>query len=213
MRHICWAPGLKPDVVSLNLLTCRLKRRIDYERSARTFLDLIRPKLRTSANYLAKTVGAPYDEIYQELEAHALMEIIHRYQIGGIAYPLHFLFGFRIGVISTFILIRIRQEKMYRQHIMHPESETHLTELAEQMQIEHGDDGYEVEVRNLQDILHDGVTLTTEEYALLSFYLETQMESERDAARAYYAHLRHTSKTDVNKRIKDLTAKLEVLLT
>lgn len=206
----CWEEGIKDEHVILNLLTCRIKRGIDVNRSVRLFLRMVRPKLKTYAKIAIKGTSIDLDIALADLESATIEYIQNHYMMGEIAFPLHYLFGHPNGVIYHYANNYGKKTRRYE--------DTH--ELHSEGQDEDGGEDYAPppdeeeneteETRRAREIIDDGVTLTGEEYQVLQFCLANAAEGKRplNGLHIYISKVTGIPRTKVAKIYKDATEKV-----
>lgn len=96
--HKCWNMQKTPSdsVLTVNLLVCRLKLGIKPNRSAKLLLRMLRPKVIKTAQWILRSVHpftVDLDEVIADLEAVCIETLLEKYELGGNAWPLRYLFG------------------------------------------------------------------------------------------------------------------------
>lgn len=230
----CWEKGIDPRVIVLNLVVCRMKRGIAREDTTRLFLSMIRPKLMQLALHATKGTRKPTEDALHDFETEAYEAIVRRYEIGEVAYPLHFLFGFPNGALRRFAASY--RDRLVRHDVTHASfdvdgidpdrrivalnaSATRGTILSPPPSAmcmptfdEDIDDKRVTAKMDLaRFVLEDGVTLTTAEYRVLRYSLDNARDGSRRLLNGLHVHLARilgVPRTRVAKLYSDATEKL-----
>lgn len=187
----CWAPKIKEEHILTNLLVCRIKRGIDVNRSSVMFLQLVRPKLKTYSKRIQQSARIDRHEVMTDLES-ATIETIHKlYVLGGVGFPLHFLFSPKMGHIRFFAINYVKKLRKFGDfHSFGDEvsvgSEGTQVEdmswnnspgLVSKSWNSHYDprdetDETDIYTQRVRAIVDDGLTLNLSEYKTLKFCLD-----------------------------------------
>lgn len=116
----CWNLGSNPSdsALAINLLVCRLKLGIDTNRTTKTLLRLLRPKVIKTAQWMHRTIGPSspnIDELVGEIETAVVMYLLQHYEMGEVAWPLHYLFAYPSGVIRGWAMNFTNKVRRYSQ--------------------------------------------------------------------------------------------------
>lgn len=166
----CWVEGLDKKYIISNLLVCRIKRGIKVEQSTKLLLKMLRPKFKKLAKEAIKNSSIDLATAIADHESLAIESITHRYVMGEIAYPFHYLFGFPNGILRRYAHSYARKTREFQdRHVLERATETRLeTDVAE--------DPYEEQeteaTRAARDVIEDGVTLNTLEYRVMTFCMQ-----------------------------------------
>jgi len=202
-QHVCWKPELDDHAIVVNLLVCRIQRRVDANAATKTLLKMVRPKLLKSADKLARKLGgASVRDVVRDLESVAIESLLSTYIVGESLHPLRWLFGEPNGTIPRYCFKRAREHRMRAATecslTTDDEVETHIARMPtggeERRASSQGSVGqvyslphdlvvqpneFVGEVRRseqaarIRDVLEDGVTLNTLEYRVLSFCMHS----------------------------------------
>jgi len=178
----CYAPGIKEEHIITNLLVCRIKRGIEVNRSAKLFLQMVRPILKKFAKRAIAGTNIDIETALADLESQTIEYLQHYYVMGEIAYPLHYLFGQPNGVIRHFSNNYARKTRRYEEtHVLSDTSEPEAGSAWEAQQPSPDEqEELETEVtRAARAVIDDGMTLTLPEYRVLKFCLTNAMEAKR----------------------------------
>lgn len=223
----CWTPkGKKPlaeDAVVTNLLVCRIQRNIDRNRSMKLLLEVLSPKIRKTARYVAKKTHSDAADVAREVEG-VVAESILKYKMGHAAPPVVWLFNTRYGSVRHWVLQtleRTRRERRLYSYDMDvrldfEERVKILNQLATNNRIRswswsaamasplsfpsEANDQSELHLRALETV-EDGRTLTTVEYRILKFCLRHAHGAVRltDWLHQYLAEQMGISRKDVSR--------------
>jgi AraC-like DNA-binding protein len=83
----------------INLLVCRLHRRIDPNRTTRALLQALAPATKREAGRVAPVLGLDLESAQRDVES-VVIEKLLEYQPGLVSHPLHYLFG-RFGALRA----------------------------------------------------------------------------------------------------------------
>lgn len=207
----CQGEPASADWRAINSLVCRLKLGIEVDTATRALLDLLRPKILNTAQFIERGI-APIklerDTIIRDLESAIIMDLIKRYRLGDRAYPLTYLFGPR-GSIYGFALKYIEENNAYyEKHTYHQplkfeDFEDYLTQLnaiesMPTLPLQYGNAGNEVEpetnsfddiITDVMNFVHDGHTLTLPQYRIMSFCLRNANTNAVNPTRNLHAYL------------------------
>ena len=181
-QPICFADKIKEEHIITNLLVCRIKRGIDVSRSARLFLRLVRPKLRTLAKNAVRGVNIDIDIALADLESQTIEYLQHHYIMGEIAYPLHYLFGQPNGVVRHFANNYARKARKYESHHAFTDGDELAGNSKHDEHVipeEPGTTTDTDETREARKVLEDGITLSLHEYRVARFCLHNATEAKR----------------------------------
>jgi hypothetical protein len=113
--QLCWRSQLDRHAIVINLLTCRIERSINPNRSARALLRMIRPKLKKTADRIRRVVGddgyVDIGETIRELESAVIENLMEHYRMGERMHPLRWLFGKPHGAIRRWAAHRVHELK------------------------------------------------------------------------------------------------------
>lgn len=207
----CWMPNIKEEHVITNLLVCRLKRNIDVNRSAKLFLEMIRPKLRTLAKHAIRGTSIDIGVALSDLESQTIEYVQHYYVMGEIAYPLHYLFGQPNGVMGHFANNYARKTRRYEDtHVLELDS-PRWSEKHENVPDTSEEDEAETETtRQARLVVDDGITLNLQEYRVLSFCLRNAVEAKRplNGLHVFLARTMGLARARITKLYADACKKL-----
>lgn len=202
----------------LNLLTCRIKRGIDVNRSARAFLQMVRPELKILARYAVKGTNIDPDTALADLESFTMDQIQHVYLMGETFWPLPFLFGKPDGRVRRFAGAYSKKTKRFEAtHVLeggdsafgNPAWDNHVESEPEELDNEL--------TRAARGVVDDGITLSLTEYRVMKFCLSNASDAKRplNGLHVYLARTTGQPRTKVTKFFKDASDKVrrEVLET
>jgi hypothetical protein len=193
-QSVCWKPVLDDHAIVINLLVCRIHRRIDVNKSAKTLLQMIRPKLIKSATKAAHALGGSnVKDLVRDFESVAIESLMSTYLVGESIHPLRWLFGEPNGAIPRYAFGLLRQARIRgvieQSMTTDDDIETHLAQISAEsarrpsrstslppelvvQPAEHIEDyGFTERVSSLTAVIEDGATLSAREYRVLSFCL------------------------------------------
>lgn len=204
----CWDLNAKEEHIILNMLVCRIKRNIEVNRSAKLFLQMVRPKLKTFAKTSVRGTNIDLGVALADLESQTIEYIQQSYVMGEIAYILHYLFGQPNGVIRHFANNYARKTRKYE--------ETHVLEDLEASDESAYDpynpsDEHETDLtKAARSVIDDGVTLTLHEYRVLSFCLANATEAKRplNGLHVYLSRTMKVVRARVTRIYKDASEKV-----
>ena len=171
MSH-CWKPVISERAVLINLLVCRLQRKIEVNKSTKLLLTLLRPKLRQTALSLVKTLSAENteDEVILDLSAFVIEQLMSKYTVGEHMHPLRWLFNRPNGAVTRWSTRYRRAAYKRQRHEVLTESGTLDNETVPGHEYDPDAATYERNTRALQ-LIRDGVTFPLNEYRVLRFFL------------------------------------------
>lgn len=100
----CWDLRGSPSdaVLAINLLVCRLKLGLAPNKTTRLLLRLLRPKVLKMTGWIQRTIAPDHidqDELIADMESATIEYLLCNYDMGEVAWPLHYLFGYPNGVM------------------------------------------------------------------------------------------------------------------
>jgi hypothetical protein len=102
--RVCWDRRLDAHGVVINLLVCRLERKIDVNKSTRALFRMLQPKLLKIAKRMVTTIGnsghASIPDLVAEMQSVAVESLMTQYVMGEALHPLRWLFGDPHGAIT-----------------------------------------------------------------------------------------------------------------
>lgn len=205
---ICWMAGIKEEHTIISLLVCRIKRNIDVDRSAKTLLHMLRPKLKTLARHAVRGTRIDTATAMADLESTTLEYLQHYYVMGEIAYPLHYLFGMPHGVMKHYADNYGRKTKRYEEtHQLEAEP---LNETATAFTSDDGTHGPSDLMRRTRAVIEDGTTLNLAEYHVIRFCLDNAVEARRpmNGLHVYLARQIGINRTKCTKIFSDAKEKV-----
>lgn len=200
----CWKAGIKEEHIITNLLVCRIKRGIDVNRSAKLFLQMVRPKLKALAHAAVRGTNIDVDVALADMESQTIEQVMRRYMMGEIGYPLHFLFGMPNGVMGHYASNYAKKTRNYEDvHILEnvndeetaaPEPEPDVNEVTQLA----------------REVVDDGLTLSLSEYRVLKFCLSNASEAKRpvNGLHVYIARQMDIVRGRASRLAKDATEKM-----
>lgn len=199
LLQTCWDPQLKPDGVVINLLVCRLKLGLDREQTARTLLELIKPKVRRVARWTRRKIGSSemtLRDYVAVIQSVAIESLSVHYVLGSHMHPMLWLFVRPFGAVTLWAQQHIRTVRRDRSRVIHLESMSRsglddidekirrANSLATNRQVQAGPPGVVFEpiefdarfqdrarAAHILTVLDDGVSLSVDEYRVLAFCL------------------------------------------
>jgi len=180
MTH-CWTDKLTHRAIIINLLVCRLQRHINVNRTTRTLLKIIRPKLqRVASNLLKDTTGNRSDaaDIMAELEAQTIEQLMHHYVMGEKLHPLRWLFSHPSGAITRWgTNYRRAMWRRQRAEVLVDSEVLDQRATEDDAPVEYDQDA-ESRARTLaaMQLVRDGLTFPLHEYRVLRFFLRNAAE-------------------------------------
>lgn len=195
----CFKPGITDRHIVTNLLTCRIKRGIQRDKSTRLLLELLKPKLMQMATEIINatgTTGLEREQILLDIQSATIEQLLHHYVMGEIGYPLHYLFGMPNGVMRRWVTSQITKTRKYnatysstspykgsprdpsrttddvidRQEYLL--GETHIDDTLTH-------DHVKAMATKVNMVIDDGLTLRLSEYRVLRFCLDNASDAKR----------------------------------
>lgn len=161
----CWAPQLSPRAVAVNLLTCRVTRGIDREKSTRTLLLALNPKVQQVARGMRRKLGGTRADYTAEIQSVAIESLLDRYIMGERSHPIRWLFGWPNGAISRW------RKKLLRRHALEGRYFVQDDELELTAPEPAARPAESARAEDILAALDDGVSLSALEYRVLAFCL------------------------------------------
>lgn len=159
----------------LNLLTCRIKRGIEVNRSAKLFLEMVRPALLKLAMHAIKGTRIELDVAIADLESKTMEYLQRNFVLGDRGYPLHYLFNIPKGAVCRYANTYTKDAHKYENGTVFVASGV----LEEGTTEEEADDPLADLVRQAREVVDDGITLTLQEYRVLKFCLMNASDAKR----------------------------------
>lgn len=203
----------------LNLLVCRLVRGIDVEQTSKLILEMLRPKLLNLAvRVLRQAPGVPMEVAYKDLQSAAIELLQHRYKMGEVAFPLHYLFGAPHGAMYLFAHNYGKTEGAYEKTFVtsgaSPEEVQGADPTTPSSTDPHAEDDAESETnvtRTARAVIADGSTLSALEYRVMAFTLSASDDGEKSSrAQRYLAEQLGVSLIRVAKVYEQASAKVRI---
>lgn len=231
----CWMRGIKEEHVITNLLVCRIKRGIEVNRSAKLFLQMVRPKLKSFAKLAIRGTSIDMDTAIADMESETINYIQHHYVMGEVAYPLHRLFSPQNGHITFYARNYAKRTRLFEDnHVLDSGDEVHpqgteggaktplwdrqrYTGLhgrpvgpCDDVTIDEDEDTQTEMTRVARAIIDDGITLSLSEYRVLAFCLANAGDAKRplNGLHVYLARTMGAVRARVTKMYADATRKL-----
>lgn len=191
LRRKCWDTSKRPndEVLVVNLLVCRLKLGVKRNASTRLLLQMLAPKVQQTVKFISR--NCPVDDLEAlkvEVQSTVIEYLLRDYKLGERAWPLHYLFSLKKGVMTGWALKYVEKQRMHARALYLDTTEDDLewairdvnaqvtagkvltgppamTEPAKEP--ETSSTSVEAALR----IVDDGVTLTAREYRVFRFCL------------------------------------------
>lgn len=210
MNRVCYMPKIKEEHVVLSLLFCRIKRGYEVNRSSKLVLKMVYPKLKTLAEYAIRGTNIDLDTALADLQSMTIELIQKTYVMGDVAYPLHFLFGEPKGRILLYAKNYARSEKRFDEHHALYANPNDVEE-EEGYDPQSDEDTTTDSTRIARDVLDDGLTLTLQEYRVLSFCLANASDQKRpvNGLHVYLGRVMAQPRAKITKLSSDATEKLK----
>ena len=178
----CWdTHKIRNEHIIINLLVCRLKRGIEVNRSTKLLLQMLRPELKNLTQWAIRGTNIDAGMALADLESYTIELILKKYVMGGVAYPLHWLFGRPHGYINLYANNYAKKTRQYESMQLlsgrNEEDEDDSSEPFYDPRDEEEDTTKSTRVA--RDIIDDGITLTLQEYRILKFCLSNASDAKR----------------------------------
>lgn len=172
----CWSKGIREEHAILNLLTCRIKRGIEVNRSAKLFLEMVRPKLKTYAKMAVRGSNIDIETALADLESETIGYIQHHYMMGEIAYPLHRLFSPQNGHITFYARNYAKKTRKWEDMNTLQDGDELREDQADTSTVEETETD---ETHQARLVVEDGISLSLSEYRVLKFCMTNTIEAKR----------------------------------
>lgn len=201
-------PGISENNVILNLLTCRIKRGYEVNRSAKMFLEMVRPELKKLARIAIRNTRVDLDTAFRDLESETIMRMQHGFVLGDIGYPMYYLFGHPNGHISRYAFKYSEKPKKYERGELL--SGAKWIEAKLDTVVEDHEETETEETRCARAVIEDGVTLTLSEYRVITLCMLHAKEPKRplNGLHDYIARMLKTDRNEVNRLMKSASNKI-----
>lgn len=205
-------PKIKEEHIITNLLVCRIKRGIEVNRSARLFLQMVRPKLKMLAHQAVRDSAIDLEVALADLESQTIEYLQHYYVLGEIAYPLHYLFGQPNGVMRHFANNYARKTRKYEDScVLFDDNKAIQSRLEADLAL--NVDKEETHTRETQiarSVVDDGLSLSLLEYRVLKFCMHNALEARRplNGLHVYLARTMNLVRARVTRIFKDACDKV-----
>lgn len=205
-RKKCWNESQSPSasVLTLNLLVCRLKMGIKTNSTTRLILEMLEPKVQSMVkSILQKCPSEDRATVKAELQTAIIESIMTSYDLGGRAWPLHYLFAYPRGTMWGwyFRYLNRVQKSASRLTVLDnvelpaPEPEP----ASETPQV----------VTNALQIIDDGFTLTGKEYRIFNFCLQNSDDMlQRSLGHVYLATTFNEDRSSISRIYRKAQAKI-----
>lgn len=204
----CWQPGISDRLIVTNLLVCRIRRGIEVNRSTKLLLELLKPKLILLAQEIinaTKAQGVDRETVFADLQSETIYQLTHRFVMGEIGYPLHYLFNVPAGTMRRYVSNVIAKHrkfsveipglgvgsvgasKSYRNHVdmLVDDGDGRIGRreiTAENAVIPDetlGEHHIAELATHLNEVIDDGLTLKLPEYRVMRFCLDNASDAKR----------------------------------
>lgn len=213
----CWTPrgkrALPETAVIENLLVCRLKRRIDRERSTRLLLKVLNPEIKRTARSVTARTNLHFTDVVRDLESTAILSLTERYEMGEAAPPRVWLFNPKYGALRHAARQMVDAEiRLAETQLSYSDAEdefedalTRLNAVATEGKVRTTPsmpppslEEHEVNHRFAEAlaVAEDGRTLSTNEYRVFAFVLAS---GGRGAAQRFLAGMLNIARQDVTR--------------
>ena len=192
----CYSERASPRNVAINILACRIRQDIDRNESSKMFLSMIRPNLIRLITNARHAVGSHYidaDNLLVDLESRVIESLISDdgYRIGEPAYLTEYLFGTnpKTGWVKKWISWAFsKSQRFHKRHTLvgvglktDPDDESGsviINTASENLYYSYEPDDSDA-IQSIMKIIEDGVTLSANEYRVISFCLVHANESNK----------------------------------
>jgi hypothetical protein len=208
MRN-CWSGDENNRMLAL--LVCRLQRGIDRDKSARSILEMLRPKLKKIAHWIAVRTGAARRDVFADVSSRVIEQLITTYVIGELVPLVVWLFHARYGGIRHWAMQVVErgnrerrmlsydarseesfEERILGLNVLATDGKVHTFSFGEVdlAAVEMG-----TQLSHALELLEDGRTLKTAEYRALRFHLTN---SRRGASHQWLADRMRVARQDLS---------------
>jgi hypothetical protein len=210
LKRKCWNTSKAPsdEVLVINLLVCRLKLGIKRDAATRLLLQMLEPKVLQTVKFIERNCSVDDREgLKVEVQSTIVEYLLSEYKLGERAWPLHYLFSPKKGVMTGWALKYVEKQRMYARSMQLDTTdddlewslrETNAQVTAGQVLTGPPEPFLEPEpepepepqltpVAQALQLVEDGATLTTREYRVLRFCL-TQTGRYRGASQDTNLH-------------------------
>lgn len=192
-QHNCWATQ-DIDGRMLNMLVCRLQRGIDRNKTAKSILVMLRPKLRKISHWVSSRTNTPREEVLREVESRVIEQLLTTYIVGELVPPVVWLFHQKYGGIRHWAMQVVgraaRERSIYLSYDARNEEE--FEDKVQGLNVvstdgwvrstsatpEPYDADVDVQIAHAITLIDDGRTLSTAEYRVLRFHLTNARKGE-----------------------------------
>ena len=207
----CWMKGIKEEHIITNLLVCRIKRGIEVTKSAKLFLEMVRPALMKAAKKAIQGTNIDMATAMTDFESKTIEYLQNLYVMGDRAYPMHFLFGLPNGYIRRFANNYAKKTRRYEamEHLLlDDKSRNQIERHEEHTQTEEETETAETKVA--REVIEDGISLTLHEYRILKFCLSNATEAKRplNGLHVYLARTMGCARARVTKIFADASKRV-----
>ena len=205
-RTKCWNESRKPSasVLTLNLLVCRLKLGIKPNTTTRLILQMLEPKVQSMVkSIMQKCPGEDRQTVKAELQTAIIEALITGYDLGGRAWPLHYLFAYPKGVMMGWSFRYV--------HRVHKDA-SRLTVL-DQADWAAPEPEPEPEPSDVIDealrVVDDGLTLSAKEYRIFHFCMQNaDAMLQRSLGHVYLANTLKEDRSSISRIYRRAQAKV-----
>lgn len=164
-QPLCWERGEQTALV--NLLICRLQGGLHRNETTKQILDVLAPKIRSVAWYLARRTEQRITDVTIDVQHYIITALLTEYRLGEALAPLPWLFHPRFGAVKTW-------SRRYIAAHTTSFSDEEIDELCAPDEEPEDDDAEDtLDYARLKEIINDGKTLTAGEFRILSLCITT----------------------------------------